>query len=162
MKRSALCLGLLAALSAPWVAWAATQTANWTGSCQTGSTVKSLHGGGFACYTPASGASTSSASPILDLNSCENVDFFLFDDRDGDATACTVTWTIQMCPPDTLANDTARDNACNTLPGTAALTGDDVESNLAPGFLRIVGGGAGANIDSCRIIVHCALDAQSH
>lgn len=162
MNRWPLILGLIGAFAAPWVAWAATQTGNWQGGCQTGSAVKSLHGGGWACYQPASGASTSSASPILDLNSCENFDIFLFDDQDGDATACTVTWTIQACPPSTLANDTARDNACNTLLGTAAMTGDDVESNLAPGFMRVVGGGAGANIDSCRIVVHCALDAQSH
>ena len=150
--------GLLVAGSA----WAATQTGSWTGSCQGGSSVKSLHGGGFACYSPAAGASTSSASPIMDLNSCENFDVFLFDDFDGDGTACTVAWTIQACPPQTLSTDGTRDAACNTLLGTAALSGDDVESNLAPGFMRVVGGGAGANIDSCRIVVHCALDAQSH
>lgn len=160
MRRSRLVLLLMGALAAP-TAWAATQTGSWTNGCQAGQTTKSLHGGQFACYNPATGASTSSASPIIDVNSCENVDIFLYQDRGGTGAAdCTVTWTIQTCPVATLANDTARDNACNTLLGTAALTGDDVESNLAPAFLRVVGGGAGANIDSCQIVVHCALDAQ--
>lgn len=160
-KRPALCLGLIGALAAPLAALAVTaETGSWTKNCQAGATTKNVMPGTFACYTPAAGSATDAASPILTVSNCENFDAFLHDDFDGDAVACTVTWQLQMCPPVTLANDTAKNNACNTLPGVAAMTGDDAKSNLAGIYIRVVGGGAGANIDSCRVVVKCAEPGQ--
>jgi hypothetical protein len=162
MKHLALILGL-GALVAPGISWSApAQTATWTRGCQAGSTASVLSGGTYACYTPASGADDESASPILDVSQCENIDIFLFDDFDGDATACTVTWTIESCPPGSgaLATDALKNAACNTLPGTASLTGDDVESNLAAHLVRVHGDNAGAAINSCRIVLKCALEGS--
>ena len=163
MQRPALILGLVGALVAPVVVFAVpAQVANWSRACQTGSTTKNLEGGSFACYTPAVGASLESASPILDTSDCENIDVFLWDDFDGDGTSCTVTWAVQGCPPgaSALATDALKNAACNTLTGVANLSGDDVKSNLAAQYVRVVGQAAGAAIDSCRIVVKCAEGAQ--
>lgn len=139
------------------------QVGSWRRACETaGSGAGSLSGGEYACYSPAAGASLESASPILNLNQCENVDIFLWDDYQGDGTVCTVTWDIETCPAGAadLATDGIKNLACTTLPGITTLSGDDVESNLAASFLRVHGLAAGANIDSCQIIVKCAEAAK--
>lgn len=154
---------LIGASVAPFAANAVpTQTGNWLRGCQTGQATRSLKGAEWACYTPAAGADDESAAPLLAVGDCENVDIFLWDDFDGDATACTVTWDIEGCPPVAAAvdTDTERNAACTTLPGTTSLSGDDVESNLAALYLRVHGENAGANIDSCRIVVKCALEGS--
>jgi hypothetical protein len=150
-----------------WLLWAqgaeaaTAETGNWKQSCQSAQNTKSMTAGSFVCYTPAVGAATDSASPFLSASACENIDVFLHDDWDGDGTACTVTWQLQMCPPPVnLTTDALKNAACNTLTGVAALTGDDVKSNLAAEYIRIVGGGAGANIDSCRVVVKCAEPSE--
>lgn len=154
MRRFALLLPLLWAIPAGAIT---AETGNWKNGCQSNANTKSISAGGLVCYTPAAGAATDSASPILAVDQCENIDVFLHDDWDGDATACTVTWQLQMCPPPVgLTTDALKNAACNTLTGVAAMTGDDVKSNLAGEYIRIVGGGAGAAIDSCRIVVKCA------
>jgi len=132
----------------------------WRQFCRNPAT--GVNGGEWVCYTPSAGANLESASPVLSLAACENVDIFLWDDFDGDATACTVTWDIETCPPNagTLGTDALKNAACNTLPGVVALSGDDVESNLAALFLRVHGLAAGVNIDSCRIVVKCALEGS--
>jgi len=163
MNRSVLILGLIGALVAPGLANAVpAQVGSWTRGCQAGSVVRNLEGGSWACYTPAAGASNESATPVLDVSDCENVDLFSWDDFDGDGTVCTVTWDIETCAPGagSLATDALKNAACTTLPGAAALTADDVESNLAASQLRIHGLAAGVNIDSCRIVVKCAEGAQ--
>lgn len=138
-----------------------TETGNWRLSCQGTAATKSMEAGSFVCYTPAVGAATDSASPILWVGACENFDAFLHDDWDGDTTACTVTWQLQMCPPPVgLTTDALKNAACNTLPGVAALSGDDAKSNLAGEYIRIVGGGAGAAIDSCRVVIKCAEPSE--
>lgn len=143
-------------------AWAVpAQVGNWTESCGSRTTT-GISGGQWACYTPAAAADLESASPILSVMGCENFDVALHDDFDGDATVCSVTWDIELCPPNptTLTTDALRNAACTTLPGTAALSADDVESNLAAFFIRVHGLAAGLNIDSCRIVVKCALRAN--
>jgi hypothetical protein len=129
----------------------------WLRACQ-GLKVASVSAGTYVCLTPDSDADDEVASNVLDVSSCENVDIFLHDDYDGDATACTYTWDIEMCPPGAgaLATDALKNAACADLPGATDLSGDDVESNLAVQFLRVVGNNAGANPDSCRIVVKCA------
>jgi hypothetical protein len=162
MRGRGLWLGLLLALGPGAALAQPAQVGTWARACQPGSIANSVQGGSWVCYTPAAGASVESASPILDLSGCENVDLFMWDDFDGDATVCTVSWDIESCPPgaNALTTDALKNAACNTLPGTAALSGDDVESNLAALFLRVHGLAAGANIDSCRIAVKCAEGSQ--
>lgn len=162
MNRLALIFVAVGALAAQAALAAPAQVGSWTRGCQTGQTITSLVGASVACYTPAASASLESASPILYVGNCENIDVFMWDDYDGDGTACTVTWTIDGCPPgtDRLSNDSAKNAACNTLQGAASLSGDDVESNLAAVYVRVHGENAGANIDSCRIEVKCALEAS--
>ena len=150
-----------------WLVWSSqaqaitAQAGTWTKSCQANANGSTLMAGSFSCYTPAAGAATDSASPIMQVTACENIDVFLHDDWDGDATACTVTWQLQMCPPPVgLTTDALKNAACNTLTGVAALSGDDVKSNLAGEWIRVVGGGAGANIDSCRVVVKCAEPSE--
>ncbi len=161
MIRLALYL-LVGALAAPAVWAAPAQVGSWARACQTGQTTASLKGGGWACYTPT-GSDTESASPALDVTSCENVDVFLFVDADGDDSSCTVTWDIEMCPPgsNALATNAIKNFACQSLPGITALgaddpAGDDVESNLAGTHIRVHGQAAGANLTECTVIVKCA------
>jgi hypothetical protein len=155
-----LCVG---ALVAPVDALAVTaQTGNWLRFCQSGQIAKNLVGGAMACYTPAAGSATDAASPVLDVTACENVDIFYYADWDGDGTTCTVTYAIENCPPNANGlTDTLKNTACTTLPGTIDMgTGvgqSAVESNLAGVILRIRAEGAGANIDSCRVVVKCAI-----
>lgn len=158
----ALILGLVGALVAPPAFAVPAQVGNWLKGCQANQITRSLEGGQWACYTPAAAASLESATPVLDTADCENIDIFLWDDFDGDATACTVTWDIETCPPGAgqLATDALKNAACNTLPGTVALAGDDVESNLASLLMRVHGLAAGVAIDSCRVVVKCAEGAQ--
>jgi hypothetical protein len=161
MKRIAL---FLLGLGLLWAqgAWAATaETGGWKLSCQGNQTTKSMTAGSMVCYTPASGAALDSASPFLAVTACENFDAFLHDDFDGDGTACTVTWQLQMCPPPVnLTTDALKNAACNTLPGVGAMTGDDAKSNLAGEYIRVVGGGAGANINSCQVVIKCAEPSE--
>lgn len=162
MYRKALILGLIGALASQ-TAWAVpAQTSSWTKNCQTGSTTKQVTPGTTACYS-STGAGLEAASPVLDATNCENVDIFMFDDFDGDgASVCTVVYEVQMCPPgaNELATDALKNAACVQLPGTTDLTGDDVESDFAAHFLRVVGQGAGANPTACRIVVKCAAPGQ--
>lgn len=138
------------------------QTSSWTKNCQSGQTTKNVQPGNVACYS-STGAGLEAASPIIDVTNCENVDFFMFDDFDGDgASICTVVYEIQMCPPgaNELATDALKNAACTQLPGTTDLTGDDVEANFAAQFIRVVGQGAGANPTACRIVLKCAEPGQ--
>ena len=161
MKKIWVLLALFGLLQAGPALAVPTQVGSWRRACGPSPTT-GLNGGEYACYTPAAGADLESASPALSVVNCENVDVALHDDFDGDATACTVTWDIEMCPPNvgSLTTDALRNAACNTLPGTVALSGDDVEANLASFFLRVHGLAAGLAIDSCRIVVKCAEGAQ--
>lgn len=162
MNRLALILLGLGALAAPLPALAVpAQTGTWLKGCQTGQTSKSLKGGQWACYTPAAGADDESASPILDTTQCENVDIWMADDYAAAAAACTVTWDIEQCPPggSGLATDAAKNDACEDAPGVTDLSGNDVESDLAMKFLRVVGNNAGANIENCQIVVYCAEES---
>ena len=162
MKRTALICGLIGVLAAPGTLWAATaQTGTWQRGCQSGSAfaTKNLTPGEYACYTPASGTATDAATPILGVSSCENVDVSMMDDYNGTGSACTVTWTVQECGPwdlSVLTTDALKNAACGTAEGVSALSGDSKRSDLALLYTRMVGGGAGANITSCRIFVKCA------
>jgi len=161
VNRTALMAGLLGVLVAP-AAWGVpAQTSNWSRACQANSITKNVMPGTVACYR-STGAGLEAASPILDATNCENVDVFMFDDPDGDATACTNVIEIQMCPPgaNELATDALKNAACTQLPGTTDLTGDDVESNLAAQYLRVIGTAVGANPTECLIVVKCAAPGQ--
>jgi hypothetical protein len=163
MNRTALFLGLLGVLVAPR-AWAVTaQAGSWTKNCQTGTTTASLEGGQYACYTPATGAATDSATPVLATMGCENIDMQLLADFTGGGSACTVTWQPQICPPGaaSLSTDAIKNVACATMPGVAALTGNDAKSKIAGFYTRFVGGAAGVNITSCRIVVKCAMPSEN-
>ena len=169
MNRLALILGI-GALVAPANLLAVTaQAGKWTRGCQSASTISAVHGGEWACYTPATGAATDSASPILDVSQCDNIDVFLSDDHTGAGATCSVTWGMDQCPAGAaaLASDALKNVACAALPGFTTLDGAltngvDVESNLAGMFVRVRGGGAGANITSCQIMVKCALPSEAH
>jgi len=160
MKRLALilCIGALVAPSGALAVPA--QAGSWTKSCQTGQTTKVLTGSTFACYTPATGATTSDASPILDVSQCDNVDIFMSADWAGSGAACTVTWQIDNCSAgaNNLPTNGAKNNACKVAAGVTNLSGTDIKSNLALQFLRVEGDqGAGVNITSCQIIAKCAM-----
>lgn len=114
--------------------------------------------GEWVCFDPSA---NTDESPIVDVSGCENVDYFLFDDKDGDATVCTVTWEIEACPvKNSEVSASATDAACEILAGTAALSGDDAESNIAGIFIRVKGDGAGSNAGDCRIMAKCAERAN--
>jgi len=162
MVRSAFWLGLLGILVAP-AAWAVpAQTAAWAKNCQSNATTRTVTPGTVACYR-STGAGLEAASPVLDATNCENVDIFMFDDPTGAAGAiCTAVYEIQMCPPGAgeLATDALKNAACFQLPGTTDLSADDVESNLAAQYLRVIGTAVGANPTSCQIVVKCAAPGQ--
>lgn len=158
MWKVTLRVALLVGLWLPSAAEAQVQRGSWLKGCQTNTTTKSLIGGQLACYQPTT-VDLDSAAPILDVAGCENVDVFLHDDRTGAGVVCTVTWDIEMCPLADLLTDGTRNAGCTTLPGTAALAGDSVESNLAALRLRVHGLAAGANATSCQILVKCAEDS---
>lgn len=138
----------------PSLAWAT----DWKRGCGSVSTTI-LQPGEFACLDPTA---NSDDSTILNVANCENVDYFLFDDKDGDSTVCTVAWSIEGCPfgEDPAQSAAGRDAACVLLPGTAALSGDAVESNIAGIYIRATGDGAGANAGDCRLMAKCAERAN--
>lgn len=149
MRRAALLA--LSSLLLPLQALAGSWDLNCDGSTKTGELA--LNPGDVACYTPTSNTDD---SPLVSVSDCENTDWFLFDDYDGDATVCTVAWEIELCPQNTLSGAT-EDAACEIAEGTSALSGDSVESNIAVAiWARVKGDGAGANASSCRIQVKCA------
>lgn len=163
MSKSTIIFALLLLLIPAASRAAPAQSGSWTLHCGNPVT-SSPRGSNLYCYTPASGAGLEVATPILDVSHCENVDVFHFDDFDGDATACTVGWDIESCPPgaNTLATDALKNAACNSLQGATSLSGDDVESNLAGSHLRFHGLNAGTNITSCQIVLKCALEAEGN
>lgn len=160
MNRLALIAGLIGVLVAPGAQAAPAEVGSWLMGGQTGRATKTLRGGQWATYTPASGADDESASPILSVMQCENYDLYLADDYDGDGTACTVTWEVQSCPPGAsgLATDALKNASCAVAEGVTDLTGDSQRSDLAGFYVRIHGQNAGANINSCRITIKCAQD----
>ena len=162
MKRLALILGIGALVAPANLLAVPAEGGSWTKSCQANQTTKTLEGGGIACYTPAAGSSNEAASPILSVNDCESIDVYLWTDFDGDGTACTIDWAIQGCPPgaNALSTNGKKNAACANLPGVSALSGNDAQANLGATEIRVVGQAAGANPDSCRIIVKCSQGAQ--
>lgn len=151
MKTMMIWIGLVLLPSMGWAS-------DWSKSCDSTRTTTALQPGEFACYDPTA---NDDDSTILSVGNCENVDYFLFDDKDGDATVCTVAWEIEGCP---VSNKTlsaaAEDLACEILSGTAALSGDDVESNIAGIYVRLKGDAAGSNAGDCRIMAKCAERAN--
>ena len=83
----------LAALLVASQAFAGSWDLNCDGSVTTGQI--QLTPGQVACYDPSS---NSDDSPLVALSDCENTDWFLFDDEDGDGTVCTVAWDVELCP----------------------------------------------------------------
>lgn len=148
---------LVACIFLPASVWAATIA--WTESCRTSKPTTALSPGEYACLDPTA---NDDVSTILGVGICENIDVFHFDDKNGDATVSTTTWEIEGCPFGESQSQTAagRNAACEILSGTAALSGDDVESNLAGIFIRVKGDGAGANPEDSRIMVKCAERAN--
>ena len=131
--------------------------APWLKSCRSGSETTGLSPGEYACAFPTTNADDTT---ILSAGNCENVDCQLFDDFDGDATACTVAWTLQQCPSaNGTMSATVEDAACASSSNVLGA-GDDAEVNLAAQFLRFIGDGAGAEATSCKILCKCALRAN--
>ncbi len=130
----------------------------WTKQCGTGQAEAITAPGGiaagqWACFDPASSGDD---SPILSVAGCERTNWALFDDKDGDGTASTFTYTIETCPDPDLTGSTA-DNGCAQVDGTSALSGDSQEAAIGAGpFLRAEEATTGANVTDGRIIVHCA------
>jgi len=126
-------------------------SASWLKHCRAGDVTTAINPGEYICNDPTA---NDDDTPILAIGGCPETEWFLHTDKDGDATLCTVDWTLQTCPPG--AQDlsaTARDNACAN--STNVLSGNDSEPNLAGLFLRAIGDGAGANAGDCRIVVRC-------
>lgn len=131
---------------------------DWTKNCASSIVTTQIEPGQTVCYDPTS---SNDDSAIIAIGRCENTDWFLFDDKDGDGTVCTVTWEVELCPDsDANLSASAEDNACEIAAGTVALSGDDVESNIAGVFARVKGDGTGSNADDCRILLKCALRAN--
>lgn len=124
------------------------------GTCDSTPAKRTMNPGEVFCYDPT--ASTDDSS-ILSVLNCESYDLLLFDDKDGDATVCTVAWQLQLCPSaQGSLTAAAEDLACAAAAGVAAMSGDDAEVNLAGIFIRVRGDGIGANAADCRLLVKCA------
>jgi hypothetical protein len=98
------------------------QGANWLQGCQqdaatrAGAAVTSVGAGETVCTFPTS---TDPDPPVLDTTSCENFDVFVYDDADGDGTACgACAYKLTHCPMP--ANKTAADDDDNQLTETEA------------------------------------------
>lgn len=164
MRTGLLTFAFLAALLvAPATGFAAAAqdtVQGWDLGCDGNSTPGAkitLSSGRYACYAPAASSDDEIASPLANVSSCTSVDVELHDDKNGDATVCTVPWIIQRCPPQQLLTDTIKNLACAQLLGTGTLSGDDVESNLmAPaGGVRVHGNNSGSNIEDCLLVLTC-------
>lgn len=120
----------------------------------------SVEGGKTVCYDPTA---TDDDSTILSVGAVENFDVFYHEDKDGDATDCTVSITLEHCPAPQRSGlsgltEAEADNACETLAGTTALSSSNrVESNLAGTFIRLNVAASGSNPTDCRVLLKGAL-----
>lgn len=130
--------------------------ADWLQNCQASRTTTSVGPSGFVCFDPAANTDD---SPILSVGQCSYTSWAYFQDKDGDATDCTVSFTIQKCPTGDL-DATAADNGCedvNITTPTLSSTNTG-EGGVAVGspFMRLKAGDAGDNAGDCRILVACS------
>lgn len=131
--------------------------ADWLQNCTSNRTTTSVTQGGFVCFDPAANTDD---SPILSVGQCDYTNWSYFDDKNGDATDCTVAFTIQGCPDATLIGSAA-DSGCEDLEGISVLSSTNrFEAGIASGpWLRAQAGEAGVNAGDCRIIVTCSSGA---
>lgn len=142
-------------------------TAGTWNNCEDGTALRNdtLMPGGTACWEPAANGDS---SPILKTAANENIDIFVYADKDGDNTACTVAWTVQVCPPNTSVvgrtgtlQDVERDRACETMEGTAAVAvNNGINGAPAFTFMRFDGDAAGSEPADCLIEVKGAQPSR--
>lgn len=153
MKRALVTLGaLLLASQAGAATWK-------SGTCS-GPSTTTVSSGGYACARPIS---ETDDTAVIQVKDCDNIDFGLVEDRNGNGSGATaLTATIQWCPVDngdsTVDTDAERDAACvNYTDGSSAvtLTGDGTIQGIGSpsGYIRVNMGGTFAQ--DPEIWLHC-------